>query len=173
PTNTPAGMVITPAPTVTVEREDNSPITNFTGTLTVGIGTNPSGGTLSGTTAVATDGGGAAFPGLSIDKTGIGYRLTASGTSPTGALPAPATSPAFNIGNSILIYGPSMSAPTGPLPQNEQTLATAAGYAVTVASAQTWAGLTTSDFARYNAIVFGDPTCNKAPSTTLAAADAN
>ncbi|PYP21357.1 MAG: hypothetical protein DMD55_20355, partial [Gemmatimonadetes bacterium] len=50
PTNTPAGLFITPAPTVTVEREDNTTITNFTGTVTVAIGTNPSAGTLSGTT---------------------------------------------------------------------------------------------------------------------------
>src|SRR5207249_4138749 len=34
PTNTPAGLFITPAPTVTVEREDNTTITNFTGNVT-------------------------------------------------------------------------------------------------------------------------------------------
>ena len=97
PTNTPAGLFITPAPTVTVEREDNTTITNFTGTVTVAIGTNPSAGTLSGTTTVALTNGVATFSNLSIDKPGSGYTLTATGTSPTGAVPAPATSTAFDI----------------------------------------------------------------------------
>src|SRR5438128_8376932 len=54
------------------------------------IGTNPSTGTLSGTKTVAAVAGVATFPGLSIDKAGTGYTLTATGAGST-------TSTAFNI----------------------------------------------------------------------------
>ncbi len=47
--------------------------------VSLAIGTNPSGGTLSGTTTVDAVGGVATLAGLSIDKGGIGYTLVASG----------------------------------------------------------------------------------------------
>src|SRR5205823_5732999 len=62
----------------------------FTGNITVAIGTNPSTGTLSGTKTVAAVAGVATFSGLSIDKAGTGYTLTATGAGST-------TSTAFNI----------------------------------------------------------------------------
>ena len=71
-------------------------------------------------------------------------------------------------GKTVLIYGPSLNGS----PDNEQTLAQAAGYSVTVASAATWAGMTAAQFASYNAIVFGDPTCGTDP-TILNTAIAN
>ena len=49
------------------------------------IGTNPGGGTLSGTTTVAAVAGVATFSNLSIDKVGNGYTLTASAAGLTGA----------------------------------------------------------------------------------------
>src|SRR5437773_1733100 len=58
--------------------------------MPVAIGTNPSTGTLSGTKTVAAVAGVATFPGLSIDKVGTGYTLTATGAGST-------TSAAFNI----------------------------------------------------------------------------
>jgi hypothetical protein len=63
-------------------------------------------------------------------------------------------------GKSVLIYGPTLNGS----PNNEQTLAQAAGYTVTVASTTTWASMTTAQFASYNAIVFGDPSCGGDPS---------
>ena len=61
--------------------------------VSLAIGTNPAGGTLSGGAAVTVASGVATFSGLSIDKAGTGYTLTASSTpSYTGA-----TSAAFNI----------------------------------------------------------------------------
>ncbi|HEX9945029.1 MAG TPA: hypothetical protein VGG03_23720 [Thermoanaerobaculia bacterium] len=78
----------------------------------------------------------------------------------------PTCAPAFAA--DVLIYGPSMS----PLPPNEQTVATAAGHTVTVVSAATWSTLTTAQFAQYDAIVFGDPTCTVGTGH-LAAAEAN
>ena len=46
------------------------------------IGTNPGGGTLSGTNPVAAVSGVATFANLSIDKAGNGYTLTASAGGP-------------------------------------------------------------------------------------------
>jgi hypothetical protein len=69
---------------------------------------------------------------------------------------------------SILIYGPSLLG----APDNEQTLATAAGHTVTVANAATWSSMTSAQFASFDAIVFGDPSCSGSPGV-LAAAEAN
>jgi hypothetical protein len=66
--------------------------TAFTGPVTVAISTNPGGGTLSGTATVNAVGGTASFTGLSIDKSGTGYRLEAT----SGAL-TPDVSNAFSI----------------------------------------------------------------------------
>jgi hypothetical protein len=64
----------------------------FTGTVTVGIGTNPAGGTLGGTVAQTATGSVATFSDLSLDNIGSGYTLvvTSSGLSS-------ATSSAVNI----------------------------------------------------------------------------
>jgi Tol biopolymer transport system component len=64
----------------------------------VAIGTNPSGGTLSGTTMIIAVAGVATFSNLSIDKAGTGYTLQAT----SGALTA-ATSAAFNITNGTIV----------------------------------------------------------------------
>src|SRR6266850_3621211 len=69
----------------------------------------------------------------------------------------------------ILIYGPSLFG----APDNEATLAAAAGHSVTVADPVTWSTMTTGDFAQYKAIVFGDPTCRDTPDPTLTVAEAN
>ena len=72
----------------------------------------------------------------------------------------------------VLIYGPSMNAPTATEPQNELTIAEAAGFSVTVKSASQWADMTAADFAGYRAIIFGDPSCAVSASP-VAAANAN
>jgi uncharacterized Zn ribbon protein len=64
---------------------------SFTGDITIAIGINPAGGTLSGTLIVAAVGGVATFGDLSINRTGTGYTLTASASLPD------ATSNAFAI----------------------------------------------------------------------------
>src|SRR5213075_1256347 len=90
PTNTVAGATITPAVQLTAQDASGNTATGFTGNITVAIGTNPGGGTLSGTTTVAASGGVATFSGLSINKAGTGYSLTATGAGS-------ATSTVFNI----------------------------------------------------------------------------
>jgi hypothetical protein len=83
PTTTVAGAVMS---TITVEMRDESDalVTLYTGNVHVAIGTNPGSGTLSGTTTHGAVAGVATFPGLSIDKTGTGYRLSASATGVSG-----------------------------------------------------------------------------------------
>jgi hypothetical protein len=95
PTNTVAGVAITPAVTVTVQDADGNPVTSGAGStasVTIAIGTNPGGGTLSGTKTVAAVAGVATFSGLSIDHVSTGYTLTAASTGLAGA-----TSGTFNI----------------------------------------------------------------------------
>src|SRR5207302_177158 len=92
PTNTAAGASITPALQVTAEDALGNTDPAFTGNVTVALGANPGSGTLSGTTTVAAVAGVATFPGLSINKVGTGYTLTASATGATGT-----TSAAFTI----------------------------------------------------------------------------
>jgi fibronectin type 3 domain-containing protein len=68
----------------------------------------------------------------------------------------------------ILLYGPTISGS----PDTEATLAAADGFTTTVADASTWSSMTTAQFAAYDAIVFGDPTCS-ADHSLLSAAIAN
>src|SRR3989441_769289 len=92
PSNTTAGQPITPAVTVQVQDANSNLVTTSTASITVAIGTNPGGGTLSGTLTQSASGGIATFGNLSINKAGTGYALTASSSGLTGA-----TSAAFNI----------------------------------------------------------------------------
>ncbi len=92
-------------------------------------------------------------------------RSPATQTSSAGlGIPIPGTSR-----KDILIYGPSLFG----APDNEATLAAAAGHSVTVADPVTWSAMTTADFAQYKAIVFGDPTCGESPDLTLMVAEVN
>ena len=91
PGTTAAGAAISPAITVQVLDAFGN-LTADTSAVTLGIGTNPSGGTLSGTATVNAVAGVATFSTLSIDKAGVGYTLAAS----DGAL-AGASSNAFTI----------------------------------------------------------------------------
>jgi outer membrane protein assembly factor BamB len=94
PSNATAGATITPAVKVAVEDANGNIETTDNATqVSLAIGTNPAGGTLSGGSAVTVASGIATFSGLSINTAGNGYTLTASSTpSYTGA-----TSAAFNI----------------------------------------------------------------------------
>jgi Bacterial Ig-like domain (group 3) len=91
PSNTGAGLPITPAVAVTAVDSGNNTLSTFTGGITVAIGAGT--GTLSGTTTQSAVSGVATFDNLSINKIANGYTLTAS---PNGGVPD-ATSTAFNI----------------------------------------------------------------------------
>src|SRR5439155_474963 len=92
PSNTVAGAAISPAVRITALDPAGNPVPSFTGSVTVALGSNPGGSTLSGTTPVAAVGGVASFGDLSLNRTATGYTLTASG----GGL-GPVTSSAFDI----------------------------------------------------------------------------
>jgi len=91
PTNTVAALSISPAVTVQIVDQFGN-LTSSTANVTVAIGTNPSSGTLSGTLTQAASSGVATFSGLSINKAGTGYTLTAISGSLAGA-----TSSGFTI----------------------------------------------------------------------------
>src|SRR5262245_43472308 len=82
------------APQVTAQDALGNTATAFTGAVTMAItaGTGTGGATLSGTATVAAIAGVASFSGLSIDKAGAGYSLSATATNLTRA-----TSASFNI----------------------------------------------------------------------------
>src|SRR5439155_625444 len=92
PTTTTSTNTISPSPAVAVHDAYDNTATTDTTSVTVAIGTNPGSGTLSGTKTIAASAGVATFGGLSIDKAGTGYTLTATDGSFTSA-----TSSTFNI----------------------------------------------------------------------------
>src|SRR5262249_19287032 len=77
PTNTVAGVAISPALTVQVLDQFGNLITSDNTSVSIVISTNPGGGVLSGTTTVPVINGIATFSDLSINKVGVAYRLTA------------------------------------------------------------------------------------------------
>ena len=92
PTSTTAGLVITPGVVVAAQNSSGNADTTYANSVTVAIGANPVGGTLSGTLTITSARGVATFSNLSINNAGTGYTLTAA-----APLLTPATSATFNI----------------------------------------------------------------------------
>lgn len=92
PGNTSAGTAFNPDVQVAVTDVGGNTVTTATTSITVRLGNNPGGGTLSGTTVISAVNGVATFPGLSLNRTGTGYTLAASATGLTAS-----TSTAFNV----------------------------------------------------------------------------
>jgi len=96
PPKTTLPLTTMPAVQVTVTDASGSPVTSFTGTVTIAIGHNGGllvPGTLSGTKTVNVVNGVATFSDLSIDQPGTGYTLTVTAGGVVSA-----ESAAFNIG---------------------------------------------------------------------------
>ena len=91
PSNTNAASGITPAVSVKVRDANGNIVATSVLPITLAIGTNPGGGTLSGTLTQNAVNGIASFPGLSINKAGTGYTLTATSGALTGATSTPFT----------------------------------------------------------------------------------
>lgn len=140
PSNTIAGATITPAVAVSVQNAAGVALP-FAGTsVTVAIGTNPGSGTLSGTVSGTTNSSGVVtFAGLSINKAGVGYTLTAassgltSATSSTFTISA-ATADRFVITSTAVSGTASASPGLGPITVQRQD---ALGNPATPASAVT------------------------------------
>src|SRR5438552_1152949 len=87
-----AGAAIAPAVQVAIQDASGNTVTRTTTSVTMALGTNPSGASLSGTVMVAAVNGVATFSTLSVNDVGTGYTLTASASGLTGA-----TSASFNV----------------------------------------------------------------------------
>ena len=92
PSNTASNALISPVVTVMIEDAGNQLVTTSSASVTLAIGTNPAGGSLTGTTTVSAVNGVATFSSLSINNAGVGYTLSAASSGLTGA-----TSAAFSI----------------------------------------------------------------------------
>jgi hypothetical protein len=82
----PPGMVAPGAAfglTVTAEDANGNVATTFGDPVTLALASNPGGATLGGTTTLNASSGVAAFTGLTLDKTGIGYTIQATSGSLT------------------------------------------------------------------------------------------
>ncbi len=102
PSNATAGSPISPAVQVTARDAAGNVATSFSGTITIALGANPSGGTLSGSTTVSAVNGVATFSDLRIIKAGTGYGLTAAASGLTRA-----TSASFSVSAasaSVLVF---------------------------------------------------------------------
>ena len=98
PSAAPTGMPISPAVAVAIRDQFGNPVTTATHSVTLTLGANPGAGTLSGTVSVAAVNGVATFSGLSIDKPGTGYTLTATAAGLTAG-----TSAGFNIRDPLVL----------------------------------------------------------------------
>ena len=110
PSDAVASAPIAPAIEVGIVDAYGNAVTGATGSVTVAIGANPSGGTLSGTTTVTAASGVATFSDLSINLVGTGYTLAASSGALTGA-----TSAAFNVTHGPLHHFLVEAAGGGPI----------------------------------------------------------
>ena len=99
PGNGAPGGDLSVQPVVTEEDAGGNPLTTGTAMVTLAIGNNAGGGTLSCTTnPVTAINGVATFSGCQITNAGIGYTLTATSTAPVLTM---ATSLPFNVGNPL------------------------------------------------------------------------
>jgi autotransporter-associated beta strand protein len=93
PTTGVTDALLTPAPSIQLVDQAGQVVTvDTTRTITVSLGSNPSGGTLSGVLALGFSNGVATFGSVSIDMAGVGYTLAFNSTGLTGI-----TSQAFTI----------------------------------------------------------------------------
>ena len=92
PSNATAGEPISPAVRVTIQDALGQTVTSASNAVTINLGSNPGGGTLSGDRTENAVNGIATFSTLEIDRTGNGYTLAAVATGLTGA-----SSIAFNV----------------------------------------------------------------------------
>ena len=136
PVNTAAGQSIVPA--IQVKAQDGSGTGIGGVNVTIDIGNDPSGGTLSGTKTVLTGANGvASFPNLSIDRAGNNYTLTATAASIGSVSSAfnvlPATGGIITVAGSNWVLsgagGPATAAPIG----NNQGIAVDRGGNVYIA----------------------------------------
>ena len=106
PRNAPAGAAIVPAVKVAAQDAQGNTVSGWTGEVTLQLGDNAGGASLTGTTTRTTHAGVATFPGLSVDKAGSGYWLTARAdglaSSSSAGFTITSTAPVISI---VLVSG--------------------------------------------------------------------
>ncbi len=112
PTGAIAGASFSPAVQVRVTDAFDNPLPSSTASVTLALGTNPGSGTLTGGGPVSAASGTASFPGLSIDRTGVGYTLVAASGTLSGATSLP-----FNVSGGaaakLVITSPAVTLAAG------------------------------------------------------------
>src|SRR5262249_30843427 len=127
---------ISPAVQVAVQDAFGNTVTSSSASITVAIGTNPGGGTLSGTTTVAAGSGVATFSTLSLDHAAAGYTLNAASGALTGASSAAFTvSPAAANRLAFTAQPTSATAGVAISPAVQVTVQDAFGNTVTSSTA--------------------------------------
>src|SRR3989442_14362175 len=89
PSNIAAGALMTPGVQVSARDASGNPVTSFSGTVSIALGTNLHGAKLYGTTTLTATGGVAVFSDLTDDSAATGYTLQATSAS----LPVAASGP--------------------------------------------------------------------------------
>lgn len=95
--------------------KDGAAVTSGTYAVTLSIGNNAGGGTLSGTVTANMVAGVATFTGLSINKIGTGYTLKATSSGASGIDLADVTSSTFNITPATASKAVFLSQPSTPV----------------------------------------------------------
>lgn len=129
PSDTAVGAVINPPVKVALKDTFGDTLLTANDTVTISIGTNPSGGTLSGTTSVAAVNGVATFNDLSIDAVGANYCLAAD-----CATLAPIESAFFNVSNKLVFTVQPVDSEAGSYLSIEVTVQDGTGATVTSAT---------------------------------------
>jgi Bacterial Ig-like domain (group 1) len=135
-----AGLNVGNGLVVAARDPSNNPIPGFVGTVTLALGANPGGATISGTTSVSAVAGVATFSGFSLNKAGSGYTLTANSAGYTGV-----TSNTFTVvagaASNIAINGGNAqtAAPSALLPTAVSVLVTDANANPVAGRVVTWA----------------------------------
>jgi hypothetical protein len=110
PTNIVAGQTL-PIIQVSVRNGANQVMTEYSGAVTLGIDGGTPTANLLGTTSVNAVEGVATFPGLTLDRAGVGYRLLASSATIEDVPSVPFTVTAAPPATIVLVSGGGQSAP--------------------------------------------------------------
>ena len=97
--------------------------------------------------------------------------VAAAGVLLYGGLTALTAGTAGAVAPRAIILATTVATYTGPGSNIEETYLKSQGYTVTLVTATAWASMTTSQFATYRLIVFGDPDCGGVQLLTAAVAN--
>ena len=112
-----AGVPWAQQPVVVVQDAFGNTATSSSARVTLTLSSSPPGGALSGTASVTAVNGVATFSGLSVDRAGTGYTLTASFTGLTSATSAPFSVATGAAARLVFTTQPGNGTAGAPLPQ--------------------------------------------------------